>query len=361
MRHYWTILVHRRGAVNVKVEFQILEAIAPDVVKTIQHRFQIMEAIDWLEPVGRRVLAEKLQLTERVLRTETDYLKKIGLLDTSKSGMSLSSRGKAAYNQMLTLKDRFDQDNPNEMELAAKFQIERCLIIPGDSDTDEAIQNRYGKIVSEVLDYLLLDKENIIAVMGGTTMAAVAEHMTKLNTGSRKNIFVPARGGVGESGHIQANFVCETMAKNARGSYRTLYVPEHVSEETYKPLLQEPSVKSVLEMVRKPDCVVHSIGEALVMAERREMSKTDIHLLKKEHAVAESFGYFFNAEGKVVYKIPRIGLQLKDLDHVPIILAVAGGKKKAKAISAYMKNAPKQTWLITDEGAAKTILNGETH
>ncbi|MDU7055187.1 MAG: sugar-binding domain-containing protein, partial [Enterococcus hirae] len=43
---------------------------------------------------------------------------------------------------------------------------------------------------------------------------------------------------------------------------------------------------------------------------------------------------------------------------VPIILAIAGGKSKAKAIRAYMKNAPKQTWLITDEAAAKEILKG---
>ena len=33
-------------------------------------------------------------------------------------------------------------------------------------------------------------------------------------------------------------------------------------------------------------------------------------------------------------------------------------KRKPKAIRAYMKNAPKQTWLITDEAAANEILKG---
>ncbi|WP_316396719.1 sugar-binding domain-containing protein, partial [Enterococcus faecium] len=42
-------------------------------------------------------------------------------------------------------------------------------------------------------------------------------------------------------------------------------------------------------------------------------------------------------------------IELQDLEKVPIIMAIAGGKSKAKAIRAYMKNAPKQTWLITDE------------
>ena len=40
------------------------------------------------------------------------------------------------------------------------------------------------------------------------------------------------------------------------------------------------------------------------------------------------------------------------------IIAVAGGSSKARAIAAYMKNAPEKTYLITDEGAAKMILKG---
>jgi len=48
------------------------------------------------------------------------------------------------------------------------------------------------------------------------------------------------------------------------------------------------------------------------------------------------------------------------LQKVPIIFAVAGGQSKAKAVNAYMKNAPKQTWLITDEACANEILKGAT-
>ena len=62
----------------------------------------------------------------------------------------------------------------------------------------------------------------------------------------------------------------------------------------------------------------------------------------------------------MVYKITRIGLQIKNLQEIPYVVAIAGGKTKAKAIRAYMKNAPKQTWLITDEAAANEILKGVT-
>jgi central glycolytic genes regulator len=90
------------------------------------------------------------------------------------------------------------------------------------------------------------------------------------------------------------------------------------------------------------------------------MTEEEILMLKRKNAVAESFGYFFDEEGQVVYKIPRIGLQLKDIQNIPYVFAIAGGRSKAKAIRAYMKNAPKQTWLITDEAAANEILRGAT-
>ena len=37
-------------------------------------------------------------------------------------------------------------------------------------------------------------------------------------------------------------------------------------------------------------------------------------MLKQANAVAESFGYFFNEKGEVVYKVPRIGIELQDLE-----------------------------------------------
>jgi central glycolytic genes regulator len=111
-------------------------------------------------------------------------------------------------------------------------------------------------------------------------------------------------------------------------------------------------------MIKEANCVVHSIGRAVHMAARRKMSEDEIVRLKQKNAVAESFGYFFDENGEIVHKVPRIGLSLEDIQKMPTILAVAGGKSKVKAITAYMKNAPKQTWLITDEAAANEILKG---
>lgn len=338
-------------------QLELIEAIAPDMLNVVEERYNILRQINWMSPVGRRTLALKLDLTERVLRTETDMLKSLHLIDTSKSGMTLTPEGRRVMTGLESLMGQLSGIQQKECKLAELFNTEKCIIVAGDSDSQEKVLASFGLIVSESLSTLLPDKENVVAVMGGTTMAAVADNMTVLDNNVRNNVFVPARGGIGETVDIQANSVSSLMAAKTGGTSRPLYIPERVSHETYQSLLQEPSIKQVLGLIDESTCVIHSIGRALHMAARRGMSQEELVMLKNDGAVAESFGYFFDEAGEVVYKIPRIGLQIKDLESVPYILAVAGGKAKAKAIYSYMLHAPKQTWLITDEAAADEMLS----
>lgn len=341
-------------------ELKLIEAVAPEVLEILQNRFQILKTIYWMQPIGRRSLADTLGLTERVLRTETDGLKQLDLIRSNKSGMSLTEKGKIIFQDLEKLMNQLRQMDILEERLANYFSIERCLIIEGDSDSHQEIISEFGNTLNECLNLNLPNGQNVIAVMGGTTMAQIAKHLKKLETPKRHNIFVPARGGIGEALSVQANSVSSVMATNSSGEHRALYVPEQLSAHTYETLLQEPSIQFVLDLISQTNCVIHSIGRALHMAARRKMSEDELIMLKQKNAVAESFGYFFNEDGEVVHKIPRIGLQLKDLQKIPMVFAIAGGKTKAKAINAYMKNAPQQTWLITDEAAAKEILKGVT-
>lgn len=341
-------------------ELEMIRVLAPDVMMTLQSRFLILRNIYWMSPVGRRTLATKMNVTERVLRTETDFLKNLQLIETSKSGMTLTPKGKEVFDQLEEVMEELMGTQLKEKKLAEYFNVERCIVVAGDSDQENKVLENFGIELTKALLEVLPQGENIVAVMGGTTMASVAEHLSNLEKPNRHNIFVPARGGIGESVSIQSNSISAMMAMKSGGSYRALYVPEQVSSETYKSLLQEPSVQQVLDLIQEANCVIHSIGRALHMAARRGMTPEQLAMLKQRKAVAESFGYFFDENGEVVYKIPRIGLQLEDLKHIACIFAIAGGKSKAKAIHSYMKNAPTQTWLITDEGATDQILKGVT-
>ena len=59
-----------------------------------------------MQPIGRRSLSRKHGITERVLRTETDLLKKSEFdHDTSKSGMTLTTRGEEVYQSLENFMD----------------------------------------------------------------------------------------------------------------------------------------------------------------------------------------------------------------------------------------------------------------
>ncbi|MEY8445035.1 sugar-binding transcriptional regulator [Enterococcus ratti] len=339
-------------------ELKMIETVAPDIINVLQKRYKILRNIYWMQPIGRRCLSESMGITERVLRTETNLLKQLELINTSKSGMTLTPKGKEAYQNLESLMDQFLGRRQTEKKLADYFGNQRCIVVSGNSEEQSKVADAFGEALTEALDLLLPEGNNIIAVMGGTTMAVVAEQLTNLENKQRHNLFVPARGGIGEAVTVQANSISARMAAKANGKHRALYVPEQLSLATYNSLLNEPSIQEVLNLISQANCVIHSIGRALHMAARRKMTEEELVMLKQANAVAESFGYFFNENGEVVYKVPRIGIELKGLANIPIILAIAGGKVKAKAIRAYMKNAPKQTWLITDEAAAKEILKG---
>ena len=341
-------------------DLKLIGSVVPEVIPMLQQRYKVLQGLYWLQPIGRRALSEALSLTERTLRTETEQLKRLDFISISKTGMRLTDKGEDIYNQLASLMDQVLGMQQIESKLAKYLGIARCISVSGDSDRQSQVISRLGKVLYHTLDEQLPNGENIIAVMGGTTMAQAAEQFENLETEHRHNLFVPARGGIGELMNVQANTISAVMAMKTNGAYRAIYVPEQLSVNTYESLLQEPSIAEVLSLIQGANCVIHSIGRALPMAVRRKMTEDEILMLKQNGAVAESFGYFFNQDGQIVYKTPRIGLKLSQLQNVPYMFAIAGGKSKAKAIAAYMKNAPKQTCLITDEAVASEILKGVT-
>ncbi|MQS51930.1 SorC family transcriptional regulator [Lactobacillus salsicarnum] len=337
-------------------DLELLDLVAPDFIKTVEKRFRILQSIKLMEPVGRRVLADDLNVTERSLRTETDLLKNQGLINSSKSGMSLTKVGIQANGQLSKLLADFQGTALIEQQLSQKLGIERCIVLPGNSDKQYRVIDSFGQRLNQLLSSILPKGKNLISVTGGSTLARVARNLSPSLSKNRDLLFLTARGGVGESVIIQANSVCAEMANRTHGQHRALYLPEDISERSFESLQNEASIKSVLDLIYKCNVVVHSIGTASVMAERRNLSDEDKLTISSSNAVAEAFGDFFDQNGKLVYKVPRIGLHVRDLTNIKYVIAIAGGASKATAIQAYMKNAPSHTILITDEGASQSIL-----
>lgn len=331
----------------------IQQQLLPDLIETFEKRATILKHIMLSGVIGRRTLAQLLNMTERVLRSEVDFLKAQGLIEVKSNGMSVTPSGKHLLEEMEPIVKELFGLSDLEALIREKCNIEQVVIVPGDSDESELTKKELGRVAASLLRENVREGD-VIAVTGGSTMAMVAEGLSpsaKLKTCS----FVPARGGLGERVELQANTIAATMAKRVGGKYRLLHVPDHLSEEAYQSLIQEPNVQEIIEVIRQAKVVVHGIGDAMVMAARRKVDAETIRILKQDGALAEAFGYYFNRDGAVVSKVPTAGLRLEDIEKMGCVIAVAGGKSKGEAIVSVLRYGHEDI-LVTDEAAAKEML-----
>ena len=68
----------------------------------------------------------------------------------------------------------------------------------------------------------------------------------------------------------QANTICSKMAERTGSKHRVLYVPDQVSKEMYKSMIKDPEIHEVLSLIKSANLVLHGIGDAITMAERRK-------------------------------------------------------------------------------------------
>ena len=335
----------------------IIKKVLPDAYELLLRRYHILNVISQEGPIGRRLLSEKVQFTERSIRSEVEILKEAHLISTTKAGMLLTAEGLDTLNQLRELLEEENYLLELQNKLAKHLDIQSCSIVPGNFDKDYRILSKMAERTIEVINHLLGEGEQIIAVMGGTTLNEVANHMDANLGYNRELLFVPARGGLGDDAMIEANVIAQRMAQQTGGQSHGLYAPEHVHSRIYEELLKEPEIKKTLQIVESASLILYSIGTPIEMAKRRGLEEDTLKLLKEKEAVAEAFGEFINKKGEVIYKLSNIGLQSSSLKKIKHIVTVAGGKRKANAINAYLKTAPSHTWLITDEAAANEILN----
>ncbi|MCI3926960.1 hypothetical protein MO973_42995 [Paenibacillus sp. TRM 82003] len=344
----------------MRTVLEIQSLLAPDVVDVLKKRYTILRHIRDSGSVGRRTLATGLNMTERVLRAETEFLKRQGLLDIEVSGMRVSQAGLQLLTDMEPMMREWLGLSALEQRIATAYGLRQVVVVPGDADRDPAAKRELGKAGAAALTKAAAAMERsegeplVVAITGGSTIVEVAEHLAA-SPALRHALFVPARGGLGERVELQSGTIASTMAKRTGGGYRLMHVPDDVGEEAIASLMGEAHIREVAELVRRARIAVHGIGEAYEMARRRRVGAATIELLQSGGAVAESFGYYFNRGGAVVHRMPTVGLRLEDIERMETVIAVAGGASKAEAIDAVLRNGH-EDMLIIDEAAALAML-----
>ena len=330
----------------------LMRKLAPDLIGEMARRALILERISAMQPVGRRQLAVKLNITEREIRNTSSLLKDMGYIELSPSGMTLTPKAE----EILDTARRFSREMSGltEMEnlLASKLPADRVVIAPGNADEDPQVIADVGRLCAVRLRGML-QNGNTLAVTGGRTMAAVAKGMQSPNP---LNIMVvPARGGLGGSVETQANTLAEEIAGRLGGHYRLIHLPDHLDNEALREMLKLPEVCEAMEFLNRADIVLHGIGKAEDSVRLRGMSHTKRAILGNGNARGECFGSFFDIEGKCLFEASGIVFDPAKVKPSCRFVAAAAGESKAEAIISVLRNR-RRALLVTDQGAAERIL-----
>jgi len=334
----------------------------PEITSMLESRYRVLNSIRREGPVGRRALTALLGMTEREIRAECEVLRSQGLIRSEASGMEVTEDGADVLQLLRPMLREWTGLEDLGIELAAVLGIQEVKIVPSSGGTDEErIKDRIAREAAELLGERLPSGATV-AVTGGSTVARIADYADLCCKGKNAR-FIAARGGTSGEARTQANMIAAALAAGSDGEWTAFHLPESLGEASYRTLLEEPYVREALRLYGEADCVVHGIGNAVEIAGRRGAGPDELSDLAGKGAVAEAFGYYLDASGNEVGSIRTIGIGRDQLGRVQLPVAVTGGKDKAAAILAYMKQAPPATVLVTDEAAAEEMirLHGPLH
>ena len=333
--------------------FKIQKKIVPELISLAELRYTILRNVYYNQPIGRRGLAQRIDKSERRVRNELDFLRSRGLIEVSRSGARITPVGEAFLGDL----DDYIKEIKNISQLEEKISnilgLDKVMVVPGNM-AHNRIKKELGRFTARFIKNLLQEGD-ILAVTGGSTLAEVAQSMQ--DDGHNNDIVVvPGRGGLGEEVEIQANTIAAKIAKKLGGHYNLLHIPDNIKKENIDHIITEPSIEKTLEKLYRANILLHGVGNAEKMAERRNMTQEQINDLLEDGAIGEAFGYYFNSEGDIVHSTTSVGISLDQLPEIEKVIAVAAGEGKAEAIIAAVSPLY-QDILITDESTAKEIIN----
>lgn len=333
---------------------KLQQKVVPELIELLQKRYDILRVIYYNGPIGRRILANDMNISERIVRNEINFLKSQNLIEVNASGMFITPDGEEIISKLKGFIHEIKGLSKTEKFIEKHLKLQQVIVVPGDVDLDKSVLKELGKIAASYAMEIIKDN-SIIALTGGSTVKQVVEGFPKNN--KYNNILVlPARGGMARNVEIQANTLVARLAYKIGGNYELLHAPDNLSNAALETILNEKEIKKIIDKIRSAEVLIYGIGIATDMARKRGLSEEDIMSLEQLGAVGEAFGHYYNEAGKIVHSTPTIGVKNEDVKNIKTLIAVAAGKNKAGAIISTEINRS-STVLIIDEAAAKEIIN----
>ncbi|MDP6382195.1 MAG: sugar-binding domain-containing protein [SAR324 cluster bacterium] len=246
-----------------------------------------------------------------------------------------------------------------EEALKKVWNLREVMVIP--KVADKQLKENLSIAGAHFLETCFDQRGGLVGLGWGHTVSGITMYLSRILPG--KTEFVTLCGGV-------TQYLAESRTGNVGAPLSGFYYPFHAlptplllsTKSLCENLLSETEVQTVMEKALHSDIALVGIGALMPNSEFVRFgyrSTEELKTLKKDGAVGEMHGEYFNASGEPLELEQHqrlISIRLNKLCKIKHVVGVAGGADKIEAIRAALKGGYIHS-LITDEKTAWALLN----
>ncbi|MCJ7772114.1 MAG: hypothetical protein MUP22_03155 [Desulfobacterales bacterium] len=259
------------------------------------------------------------------------------------------------------------KEEPQRMErnIIARFSnLKRAHVVPVPEITGEAEWlQRTAQYAAKYLN-TIFDSGMILGIAWGTTLSAVSSHLLKKTTQNAQIVQLNGAGNTQSMGIEYASEIVMRFAENFRARAHLFPVPTFFDyAETKHALWKERSIQRLLDLHKKADLLIYSIGAVNAGIPSHVYSggyleEQDYNELDRLDVVGDIATVFFKADGSfsgIPMNERASGPNLKLFQKKHGICVVSGLAKVRGLFAALRGNLMKE--LIVDEPTARELIN----
>lgn len=262
----------------------------------------------------------------------------------------------------ISVDDYDPRDHDLEHQLSTLFGLRRAVVVRVQENNSEVSRRSVAYFGAPVVAEWF-HAQRSIGVSGGRTVAQLI-HFIQPQLQAHHVDVVQLMGSIGSTpSSIESSELCRTLARRFQGSFHTINAPAFMDSQRNRDLLvSHAQIRAVWNMLPTLDMTVVGIGtlEDSVFIERQVLSPDDYQLLRREGAVGEICGRYFDAAGRecdTPFRDHVISVELDLLRHNTEVVAVTAGAGRQQALTAAMRGGLVHSLVIDDIGA-RALVSG---
>jgi len=261
----------------------------------------------------------------------------------------------------ITIRNPLEDNAELSRELCRRFGLARCVVVPTSLRDTETLIDLTATRAAQVFDEEVKSGDTVGIAWGRTCHAFMSNYQAR---GFYSGMHViPLTGGSNRNlERYQLNEMVRLFAEKLQGTPSFIHAPAlTTSPEDCELYMGSSSMKAVMEMWRKIDIAVVSVG-APPVSQEFDGSKVLVRRKKsvppEELPIGDLCGRYFNVRGVFIENELHariISIPVESLRRTKKTLCIVGGLEKAYSLLGELKTGL-VTILVTDEQTATAVL-----